>query len=153
MPGEIFPSLLWSRIAPVSGMVALCLCDNALVIHTHYSNGRWYKGLLTSGSARARRCMHSASTSLPDCLPACLPLQQPGPSPRYSPLSFTVCFLWVCAHARLIDVKIYELGCALGTCYSMRGRKAEVGGWFHSVVSSGLRMKKINFKLNVQICM
>lgn len=37
----------WSRIAPVSGMVTLCLGDNALVIHTHYSNGCWYKDLLT----------------------------------------------------------------------------------------------------------
>lgn len=51
-------------------MVTLCLCDNALVIHTHYSNGCWYKDLLTGGGgggngiARAQRCLHSASTSL-----------------------------------------------------------------------------------------
>lgn len=30
-------------------MVTLCLGDNALVIHTHYSNGCWYKDLLTLG--------------------------------------------------------------------------------------------------------
>lgn len=34
-------------MAPVSRMVTLCLSDNALVIHTHYSNGCWYKDLLT----------------------------------------------------------------------------------------------------------
>lgn len=35
-------------MAPVSGMVTLCLIDNALVIGTDYSNGCWYKDLLTS---------------------------------------------------------------------------------------------------------
>lgn len=54
----------------MSGMVALCPCDNALVIRTHYSNGCWYKDLLTLGwgggavGGGSARALHSASTLL-----------------------------------------------------------------------------------------
>lgn len=121
----IFPSLLWSRMALVSGMVALCLGDNALVIHTHYSNGCRYKELLTTGGPAA---LGLNAASAPRPLPSdCRPLQQAAP-PLTTPLSliqpllrwsgksfFILCvcvcerFLWVCAHACLTDIKIYGM--------------------------------------------
>lgn len=104
--GAIFPSLLWSRIAPVSGMVTLCLCDNASVIHTHYSNGRLYKDLLTASLGLGAACILRP-------LPCDrLPLQQPAP-PLATPFShsvFSLVCVCVCAHACLIDIKIYEFG-------------------------------------------
>lgn len=88
--GAIFPSLLWSRIAPVSGMVALCPCDNALVIRTHYSNGCWYKDLLTLGvGGWGGGVLVVAALGLCILRPLysdCLPLQQPAP-PLATPLS------------------------------------------------------------------
>lgn len=119
-------------MAPVSGTVALCLCDNALVIHTHYSNGCWYKDLLTSGGGTAALGLNAACILRP--LPSdCLPLQQPAP-PLTTPLAHSaplgmvrrvlfynvcvcvsMCFLWVCTHACLSDIKNYELGCSLDT--------------------------------------
>lgn len=112
-------------------MVALCLSDNALVIHTHYSNGCWYKDLLTSDGGGGQQRSGSTLACILRPLPSdCLPLQQPAP-PLTTPLSliqsplamvgvffYNVCaFLWTCTHACLIDIKIYGLRFALGTCY------------------------------------
>lgn len=92
-------------------MVTLCLCDNALVIHTHYSNGCWYKDLLTWGGGQHRSCSARILCPLPS---DCLPLQQPAP-PLTTPLSHSaplemvgrvfstvcvcVCVLSVCVHS------------------------------------------------------
>lgn len=101
---QFSPSLLSSRIAPVSGMVTLCLCDNASLIHTHYSNGCWYKELLTSlgrkGITEALGCLLFASPSL----------WRPAPPLTNGRRLF---LMRRCAHACLIVTKIYEFGCLL----------------------------------------
>lgn len=103
-------------------MVALCLCDNALVIHTHYSNGCRYKDLLTCVclcvvcvvcvvcvcicAVAASPWLKAACILHP--LPSdCLPLQQPALPLQLTSLTepllkwwgesflMCLCFLWL----------------------------------------------------------
>lgn len=65
------PMMVVQQNGPVSGVVTLCLCDNAVVICTRYCNDCWYKETFSSSGcwseggvgrcwtiAQAQCCIH-----------------------------------------------------------------------------------------------